>query len=183
MKRLFLLFFIPTLFFIGCKKIGGLSVVSVNNNKPLIADVIKIVRVGEEEEEVIMEYTVPVEFVYTYAGYGLPTNNPYTAQLTEYKIEYFQYDEKGKKKKFGETGEVIKGECQVEIPADIEGKNTVVAHFKVNPSWWTDKYLGDLIEGIQLVAYFTFTGKEKLTGEEVSCEAKLTINFADYYPD
>ncbi|MEO0102563.1 MAG: hypothetical protein ABIK81_02545 [candidate division WOR-3 bacterium] len=180
MKKFFPLFLIPIFFFIGCKKIGGLSVASVNNNKPLIADVIKIIQVGEEEEEVIVEHIVPVEFVYTYAGYGLPTNNPYTAQITEYKIEYFQYDEKGKKTKFGETGEVIKGECSIEIPADIEGKKTVVGNFKINPYWWTDKYLGDLVEGIQLVAYFTFTGKEKLTGEEVTCEAKLTVNFGDY---
>jgi hypothetical protein len=184
MKKAFLLLFlIPAFFFISCKKIGSLSVVSVNNNEPLIADVIKLVPAGEDTEEVIVEYTVPVEFVYTYAGYGLPTVNPYTAQITEYKIEYFQYDEKGKKIKFGEPGEVIKGECRIEIPADVKGKKTVVAEFKVNPAWWTDKYLGDLIEGVQLVAYFTFKGKEKLTGEELTCEAKLVVNFADYRPD
>ncbi len=180
MKRSLTLFLIP-LFFLGCKKIGGLSVVSVNNNKPLIADVIELVPMGEDTVEAIVEHIIPVEFVYTYAGHGLPTANPYTAQITEFKIEYFQYDEKGKKTKFGETGEVIKGECQVDVLADPEGKKTTVAHFKVNPIWWTDKYLDELLDGIQLIAYLTFSGKEKLTGEAITCEAKLTVNFGDYY--
>ncbi len=181
--RIFLaLFLVSAFFFIGCKTIGGLSVVSINDDKPLKADVEDWFTIPSEEPgeppEVTSEipnYIVSVEFVYTYAGYGLPTVNPYTAKITDYEITY--KDAKGAR-----FGTIIKGSCNVEVPADIEGKKTKKVEITIAPSLWIEQN-PDLWDGIDLVANVKFKGKDITSGKDIECEGKLLVHFKDYEDD
>ncbi len=179
MKRVWFIFLIFAFFLVGCKPIGGLGIVAVNESKPLKADVEDYFQLPGEEEPIetseVPNYIVWIEFVYTYAGYGLPTINPYTAKLTEYEIIYKRTDGQ----KFGNT---IKGGCNIEVPADIEGKKTTKAQFTIAPRAWIEEN-PDLWDGIDLIANVTFTGEDKISGKKVSCEGKLLVHFKDYEDD
>lgn len=183
--KLFLLLFL----LIACdiQHKNALRIKSINNNEPVHIDIIDVFTIGSGEEaeevEVIYDQEIPIEFIYTEFGIGLPTApGTYTALLTDYEITFDDLTP-GLSPEDKFKGEKVKGKCNILIPSDPEGKRSVEAMVKIMPYSYIELYQTELSEYRVLGAKIRFKGKDLLSEKDLEVEGYFTINIADYWDD